>query len=528
MKRVFLGLILSGVVIVTLILSESGIIFNNNSKDLCQNNNLFQVAWKNSPQSYSFANHPSSLYVDGSGNILYLHDNFTKYAENQKIIDDFENPEAWSINGTHDLLQPSDEYYGGSGALFYSVTSHQSDITLSRQFENAQNLTRWSNSGYITMWLKVDDARDIDAVNLSLEDNLGNMRQYHPVLNPHPSSNNTFGNDLGYSDISFQYGDPKTEQWTDFLLAPGWNLLFWRTDDFKDIGDVNISKIQKIYLEIDFNANITKQKLIFDDLRIQDGLQKTSNPTHGMWYPPHGRPQYGVYDIDKIPNSQNDYELRLLNVRNTQYITNGDHARMISEAPVPMDFAAKIKFTLIQLGAASEQKKISFPFSKYIPTSWLEQNQINERNNTYFRVTYDFEPDWDPGHDWFGAYISLEYNKFGLNAVWPITRSILQDQEPKKGDATTTNDFAPLNNVEYEMDLVVQGQQTSATIYEVNGDCLTPQASVGYVFHHTRHGTDLRYPIAIESTGNMRSIIHEVEIVSLEKTNSSNTMKQLS
>jgi hypothetical protein len=193
-----------------------------------------------------------------------------------------------------------------------------------------------------------------------------------------------------------------------------------------------------------------------------------------------------------------------------------------------MDFAAKIKFTLIQLGAASDQKKINFPFSKYIPTSWLEQNQINERNNTYFRVTYDFEPDWDPGHDWFGAYISLEYNKFGLNAVWPITRNILQDQEPKKGDATTTNDFAPLNNVEYEMDLVVEGQQTSATIYEVNGNCLMPQASVGYVFHHPRHGTDLRYPIAIESTGNMRSIIHEFEMISLEKTNSTDVMKQIS
>lgn len=260
--------------------------------------------------------------------------------------------------------------------------------------------------------------------------------------------------------------------------------------------------------------------LILDDLRIQDGLQRFSNPTMGTWYPPHGRPQYGVYDID--PNQDGTgYDLHLQNVRNAQYPSNGDHARMISSSPVPADFVARVKFTLTQLGHEDQTFVVPSPFPARTPQDMREvQVSKGGRDNTYFRVTYDFEPSWDPGHEWFGAYASLQYSRLGILAVWPIERNVLQEQEPATGSRTATTEFTPQEGVQYEMQLLVKGQFASATVYEVkDNECLERKAGVSYTFEHPRHGLDKRYPPAIESTGNVRSIIHEVELVSLENLN---------
>ncbi len=97
----------------------------------------------------------------------------------------------------------------------------------------------------------------------------------------------------------------------------------------------------------------------------------------------------------------------------------------------------------------------------------------------------------------------------------------MQDQEPKAGARTATTEFTPHSDVEYEMHMLVKGQFVSAAIYEVSGDdCLVHKAGMSYTFEHPRHGADKRYPIAIESTGNMRTIIHEVEIASLDESGS--------
>jgi len=369
------------------------------------------------------------------------------------------------------------------------------------------------------MWIKVPDPRGIDSIRIAVKDDSGNTRSYVPLENVHSSNPNTFSNDPDYPDLVYPEGDPARDMWVDFVPGPGWNYLLWRTDQYQDDGyKVDMSRINEIDIILDLNESVTGQNIIFDDLRIQDGLQKSSNPTGGMWYPPHGRPQYGVYDIDRSRDGVN-YELRLLNVRNTQYPSNGDHARMITSAPVPIDFTMRVKFTLTQLGHEDDSLTIPSPFPAWTPAEWREI-PIYEglRNNTYFRVTYDFEPSWDPGHDWFGAYVSLQYNRFGLVSVWPIERNVLQDQEPKAGAGTASTEFVPHSDVQYEMHLLAKGQFLSATIYEVKGDgCLERKAGMSYTFDHPRYGSDKRYPLAIESTGNMRTIIHEVEMVSLDE-----------
>lgn len=521
-KILFNKLILSGIISAILIfgltLSIDGFQFNNFGQTQCQENSIFDVSMKKS-ESYDVNSRKTpGIYLDNQGSIQYLYDNFDTYSENQLVLDHFENIDSWLINDQENQLSPSDEYYGGYGAASLAVSQDQ-DLMLSKKFDQIQNLKKFEKSGFITMWMKLEDAHSIDSVNVLLEDKFGNIREYSALVNVHDASENTFGDDLTYPDLTYPNGNSNVEEWTDFILAPGWNYLLWRTDKFTDTGLVDLSQVQMFHLKVKINDKITNQNIIFDDLRIQHGLQKNSNPTNGVWFPPHGRPQYGVYDIDQNPSNPHDYELRLLNVRNSQYITNGDHARMISGAPVPENFALRVKFSLSQLGLSDKDTKFSFPYSDLLPSEWLQFTDLGQRDNSYFRVTYDFEPDWDPGHDWFGAYLSLQYDRFGLVSVWPVVRSLEQDQEPKKGNPLATNTFSPKENVMYQMDLVINGQQATAEIYEIQDNCLVPKSSIGHTFEHSRHGPNERYPIAIESTGNMRTIIYEVEMISLEKIN---------
>jgi hypothetical protein len=122
---------------------------------------------------------------------------------------------------------------------------------------------------------------------------------------------------------------------------------------------------------------------------------------------PHGRPQYGVFEVDSV---NGDGTARLVNVRQTQYLSNGDHVRMISKALSPENFILRARFTVEDL-AAEEDTTV----------------------NTWIRLAYDFDPTWDPGHDWFGFYASFEWKRIGLLTVRPVERFYLQDQEPKQG-----------------------------------------------------------------------------------------------
>ncbi|HXG07345.1 MAG TPA: hypothetical protein VNI77_08490 [Nitrososphaera sp.] len=520
-KKLFAGLAVAAIIVLGLAIAVNITGITGASGSNCVDTSLFGEFSRDSFETDQIAYGFPSLYVSEEGTIVYLYDNFANYADNQFIIDGFEDPNAWMVNGEAGKLKLASEYYGGSGALTYDVESNIGNtLELSSSHrDDLLDLSRWQDSGYITMWMKAPEPKGIDSVRIAVKDDSGNTRYYMPLENVHSPNPNTFSNDPDYPDLVYPEGNPAIDMWVDFVLGPGWNFLLWRADQYHDDGNnVDMSRISEIAIILDVNEGLTGQNMIFDDLRIQGGLQKSSNPTGGMWYPPHGRPQHGVYDIDRSQDGIN-YELRLLNVRNTQYPSNGDRGTMITSAPVPMDFVMRVRFTLIQVGHENKSLVLPSPFPAWTPSEWREI-PIYEglRNNTYFRVTYDFEPSWDPGHDWFGAYLSLEYNRFGLVSVWPVEQNVLQDQEPKAGAKTSSTEFAPLSDVQYEMHLLAKGQFLSASVYEVKrDDCLERKAGMSYTFDHPRYGSDKRYPLAIESTGNMRTIIHEVEIVSLDQ-----------
>lgn len=517
MKKSLVGLAIVAVIVAGAIAANATGI-TGASWNSCTGNTLYGEFSKDSVQSGQIARGLPGVYLSKDGTIAYLYDNFARYTDSQAVIDGFEDPSAWKVNGEAGKLHASREYYGGSGALAYDVPPDAGNtLVLSARLGEPVDLDRWNGSGYMTMWINAPDPKGIDSINIAVKDDSGSVRDYAPLENVHSQNPNTFANDPDYPDLVYPEGDPARDMWVDFVLGPGWNYLLWRADQHQDQGAVDMSRIREIQISLHVNDGLAGQTLILDDLRMQDGLQKSSNPTGGMWYPPHGRPQYGVYDIDSSEDVS--HELRLLNVRNSQYPSNGDHARMITSAPVPTDFVMRVKFTLTGLGHEDESFRIPSPFPAWTPSE-LREIPIHEglRNNTYFRVTYDFEPSWDPGHDWFGAYLSLQYGRLGLTSVWPIERNVLQDQEPKAGARTATTEFSPQSDVQYEMHLLAKGQFASATIYEVKSDgCLERKAGMSYTFDHPRHGSDSRYPLAIESTGNMRTIIHEVEVASLER-----------
>jgi len=247
-----------------------------------------------------------------------------------------------------------------------------------------------------------------------------------------------------------------------------------------------MAHIQSASLVLSTTTQLKKQNIALNNLRMVDGLQKTSNEVAGNWYPPLEAPQYGVYDVNKNGNQSS---LKLLNVRQEQYPSNGDHGRLLSAGGTPLNFASKVRFSANDL--------------------------TNGTNNTWVRFQYDFDPSYDPGHDWFGSYISLDYHKVGLLTVIPLQRFTIQTQEPLDShtDGTYRKSFTPKQNQQYELDTTVHGQTNTTTLYIVKGSKLKALATLHYTFKRPRETQ--RNPIAVEVTGNVKATINDIEVVQL-------------
>lgn len=211
----------------------------------------------------------------------------------------------------------------------------------------------------------------------------------------------------------------------------------------------------------------------------------------GIWSPPENKPQLGIFDLNQI--GKDKFVARLLNVRQTQYPTNGDHGRMVLNYNTPQNFAMRTRFQFTNL---PETKK--------------------ERENTWFRVLYDFDSIYDTGNDWFGAFISFEWNRFGLTTVIPIEKDNIQTWEPKNENVVGASvNFLPTENTVYEIQITGRGQHAEASIYEVQDNCFILRGKTSYDFQRARHGDDKRYPFCLETTGNLKVNILEFEVKEL-------------
>lgn len=466
----------------------------------------------NCDQNTQFSIDKKNLFDRNKGltedNVYYIKDNFSSYGNvYSMLVDRMDNINGVTLFGKSRNLKLSHTKYGEYDTVFLTISpevdNNHSFATIRKNFTQAINISRWNATGYFTSWIKLDNRKGIQGISLKIGDNNGNYRLYNELPNLQLDDPVLVKVDGPYPEIYFPNKREGVDRWQDFRLVNGWNYLFWRSDKgyFNDSGSVDIRNISWLEIIFDLNSTFSEQNVNIANVRIQDGLQKTSNPTGGNWYAPNGAPQYGVFDIDEITKDSKDFKLRLLNVRQDQYPSNGDHARILSKRPIPLNFTMQIYFKLIDLP------------EKYKGNLF---NHTSLRKNTYFRVQYDFDNEYDPGHDWFGTFISLEYDKLGLVSTYPIIRYFEQGQEPKIFTYDNRIPFQAKDNVVYVLDIEALGQHEKAVIYEANKNCIRKLGEVGYTFKRPRYGSDKRYPLSIEATGNVHADIYSVDIISLD------------
>ncbi len=428
------------------------------------------------------------MQLNPDGTIKYLNENFQGYlGKSQAIVAPFNGTSGVTTSGTSGSLSTQkDAYEGASSLAVRLVKSDQKQSTVTQLLSNPLDLSNWQTSGYATMWLRVDNRIGISSIALRLKDASGNYREYAALPNLQTNYPNTIENDP-FQELPFEQPG-LTTNWTDYMLAPGWNYLPWRADtgNFTDHGSIDMHKITSAEVVFNTTSQLAPQTVLLNDLRMVSGLQNTGNEVGGNWYPPLEAGQYGVYDVNQ---SKGQAALKLLNVRQSQYPSNGDHGRLLSKGGTPLNFAMKLRFSA--------------------------NNLSSDTNNTYLRFLYDFDPSYDPGHDWFGAYMSLDYKKIGLLTVKPLERFTIQTQEPLNSttNASYRQDFKPKADQQYELDVTVHGQQNQTTLYAVDGSKLRKITTLDYTFKRPREKK--RNPLGFEVTGNAKLTFSDVELVQL-------------
>lgn len=337
-------------------------------------------------------------------------------------------------------------------------------------YENTQKInlevyndfSEYSSQGMIIGWADVKDYSEIHSIDLELCDSSScfaiNGIDNKPELE---RIQNGIWTDDEFADYSFNCSQPNS-MWRDWMLVNGENMVFW---EWKELIPVNMNEV------------IIKTNYPIRDAFIVKGFCESETPTRGNWISPHGLIQYGFHYIE-------NGSLFMKKVRQTQMVTNGDHTRIISNTKgTPKDFIMRVQFTPINV-------------------------QESRTKNDYVRIAWDFEDEWDAGHDQTLIYLTDEYEYFGMQRVYPIIRQKEQGYEnsPKKP-------FKLKNGRVYEINVKVQGQMAKSTIYEKRFGLLWERASIEYTFEIPRPVES--YPFSIEVTGNPDLKIDFIEIYSI-------------
>ncbi len=427
---------------------------------------------------------------ESSAGASYLHDDFCGYNEYSESLDQMESLDNISVLGAGEDVKLSNNNYGGEKSLEYYLpadTSNQTKVSGAVK----SSLVRWSESGVYSAWIHLDDRYGVKSISLSLVSDNG-ARRFRPMENIITEEENRIKSDDIYPNYHLPEKDNEgNDEWEDYMLSNGWNYLFWRSDEFEDSGDFSIESVDSYQIEINYYDGYRTQSINVDNLRVSDGLQIKKNPLAGNWYAPNGMPQYGVFDVEK---GEDECYARLLNVRQKQYPSNGDHVRIISKETTSENFIEKIEFEAVDY-------------------------QPQNKKNSYFRFQYDFDKEYDPGHDWFGAFVSLEYDKFGLISVEPVERYFVQREEPEEFSNESRKEFSLDFGKRYELNIEVHGQNAKAVLYEVlNGKLFKYKRirEVEYTFERERN-VDNNNSFSIEATGAYHMNLYGVDIISLTK-----------
>ncbi|MFC2073137.1 hypothetical protein ACFLUU_10700 [Chloroflexota bacterium] len=326
-------------------------------------------------------------------------------------------------------------------------------------FDGTNDFSKYASKGMIVAWSDVKDYSQIDSINLELRDSSSSFVikgiDNKPELER--TMNGLWTNDE-FIDYTFNCDSPGSV-WRDWMLVNGENMVFWEWTE---------------PIPIEMNEVTVRTNYPVRDAFIIKGFCGNETPTQENWIAPHGLIQYGFHYIE-------DGSLFMKNVRQSQMVTNGDHARIISNTKgTPQNFVMRIQFTPTN--------------APIIPTE-----------NDYIRIAWDFEDKWDAGHDQTLAYMSGQYEYFGMQRVYPIIRQKEQGYENSPKEP-----FKLRNNRLYEIDVRVQRQTVNATIYERRLGISWEKASIEYTFATPRPNES--HPFSIESTGNPDLEVHFIEI----------------
>ena len=342
------------------------------------------------------------------------------------------------------------------------------------------DLSNYVNKGLIIGWIDVENWRDINRVDLDLcDDNkCHTIKGVENNLELKRDENTIFENE-DFVDYSFNCPNQENSVWRDYMITDGVNLVFW---EYNNSLPVDMSKVK-------YKTSYPTKNLV-----IMGGFCKDTSPTNANWISPHGLIQYGFHYVD-------NGTAYLKNVRQTQMVSNGDHTRILSKESTPKDFILRMKFTTRNI--LEQPFHITDMDSRL--KKWIDAPE-NKKVNNYIRVGWDFEDTWDAGHDQTILYLSLQYDYFGMQRVYPIVRQIEQGYE----EADNKEKLELKNNRDYEINLEVRGQTAIATIYELKTLYYKKLATVEYEFKTPR--PEQNYPISIEATGDVQIEIDYIEI----------------
>lgn len=347
-----------------------------------------------------------------------------------------------------------------------------------------ENIIRFSDGGVITAWTHIEDWRSFRKIDLVLQDTEGKSVRIPGIENSVlPREENRIKSDDLFPDYEFNCDQP-LKKWEDFMLVNGRNFLFW---ELATSVDIDLSQI------VSWKAYDGEREVSLIDPVMHAGLCKDKNSLGGKWFSPNGLPQYGVW----WPRAGS---LVMKNVEQEQYPSNGDHVRILSSVDTPENFLLRTRFTVTGLEKIPWHRKVF---------RWIE-GYGQGLKNTYVRLAWDFDDEYDPGHDQTLVYNTLEYGYLGVQRVFPIERYFVQGYEPDQTDVDAKAVFSFENNKTYEMEVKVEGQKVNVEVYKLGFFYDRRMVALEYEFLRPRSGTS--YPFSVETTGNVEILLDEIEI----------------
>jgi len=207
----------------------------------------------------------------------------------------------WSTQFDNDLNNDRTQEFLVDDFLTYKNTQRVN-------INGLNNFSGYSEKAMIVGWVDIEDYSRLNSIDLAMSD--ASSSYILKGIDNKPGlarTENGIWTDDEFIDYSFSSNQSNTV-WSDWMLANGENMIFWEWDG---------------PLPLDMNAVTVTTSYPVRDAFIIKGFSSTETPTNGNWIAPNGLIQYGFHYVE-------NGSLFMKNVRQTQMVTNGDHARIIS------------------------------------------------------------------------------------------------------------------------------------------------------------------------------------------------------